>query len=238
MRGRKVLPMAIVYILVVSVILGVACIGNEVTSVLAARVPLPRSNTIVIDAGHGGEDGGAVSCTGHLESGYNLEISLKLRDLLHLLGYSTGMIRTEDTSVYKEGVTIAAKKVSDLKERVRMVNETENAILISIHQNTYSDSRYRGAQVFYGPKGESHALAEAMQRTFCETINPGSNRKIKKADGIYLMQHISCPGVLIECGFLSNYEEENMLLDPVYQQKICVVIGTVLSKSLKEARIT
>ena len=235
MRGRKVLPMAIVYILVVSVILGVACIGNEVTSVLAARVPLPRSNTIVIDAGHGGEDGGAVSCTGRLESGYNLEISLKLRDLLHLLGYRTGMIRTEDVSVYREGATIAAKKVSDLKERVRIVNETENAILISIHQNTFSDSRYYGAQVFYGPKGESHALAEAMQRTFCETINSGSNRKIKKADGIYLMQHIDCTGILVECGFLSNPQEEALLRSNDYQRKLVCVIGGTLSQFLTDA---
>lgn len=235
MRRRNVLPMAVIYILVVSMILGIACVGNKVTSVLAERVPVPRSNTIIIDAGHGGEDGGAVSCTGRLESTYNLEIALKLNDLLHLLGYRTRMIRTKDISIYREGNTIAAKKVSDLKERVRIVNETENAVLVSIHQNTFSDSRYRGAQVFYGPKGESQSLAEAMQCTFCSTVNPESNRKIKKADGIYLMQQIDCTGVLVECGFLSNPQEEALLRSHAYQLKLVCVIGCTLSRFLTDS---
>lgn len=235
MRRRNVLPMAVIYILVVSMILGIACVGNKVTSVLAERMPLPRHNTIVIDAGHGGEDGGAVSCTGGLESTYNLEIALKLNDLLHLLGYRTSMIRTKDISIYKEGNTIAAKKVSDLKERVRIVNETENAVLVSIHQNTFSDSRYRGAQVFYGPKGESQSLAEAMQCTFCSTVNPESNRKIKKADSIYLMQQVDCTGVLVECGFLSNPQEEALLRSHDYQLKLVSVIGGTLSQFLTES---
>lgn len=225
---RKYLPMVVIYILVVSVFLGIAWIGSEVTSVVAERVPLPRMNTIIIDAGHGGEDGGATSCSGRLESAYNLEIALKLRDLLHLMGYRTRMIRTTDESIYKEGSTIAAKKVSDLKERVRIVNETENGILVSIHQNTFSDSQYRGAQVFYGPKGESQTLADALQRAFCDTVNPGSNRKIKKADGIYLMQHVNCTGILVECGFLSNPQEDALLRTDIYQQKlVCVIAGTV-----------
>ena len=145
------------------------------------------------------------------------------------------MIRTRDESVYKEGNSIAAKKVSDLKERVRIVNETEDAILISIHQNTFSDSRYHGAQVFYGPKGESKTLAEEMQHAFCKTINPGSNRKIKKADGIYLMQHIDCTGILVECGFLSNPQEEALLRSKDYQQKLVCVIGGALSQFLTDS---
>lgn len=196
------------------------------------------ATTVIIDAGHGGEDGGAISCTGVPESQINLAIANTLNDFLHFLGHKTIMIRTTDTSIYTKGSTLSEKKVSDLKERVRIINETEQAILVSIHQNHYSDSRYSGAQTFYAPTDSSKELAQNIQNTFLNTINPNSHRQIKKADGIYLMEHISCPGVLIECGFLSNYEEENMLLDPVYQQKICVVIGTVLSKSLKEARIT
>ena len=234
MTGRKVLPMAVLYILVVCVFLGAAYIGSEVTSVLADRVPLSRFHTIVIDAGHGGEDGGAVSCTGRLESAYNLEIALKVRDLLHLLGYRTRMIRTADESIHKEGSTIAARKASDLKERVRIVNETEDAILLSIHQNTFPDSRYRGAQVFYGPKGESQNIAEAMQRSFCETINPGSNRQIKTADGIYLMQHIQCTGILVECGFLSNPQEDALLQSNDYQNKLTCVMAGALSQFLTD----
>ena len=204
------------------------------TTMVVQMQPVDRRYTMGIDAGPGGEDGGATSCSGKTESSYNLEIALKLRDLLQLLGYRTRMIRTIDESIYKEGITIAAKKVSDLKERVRIVNETEGAILVSIHQNTFSDGKYHGAQVFYGPKGESHAMAEAVQRALCDTVNPGSNRKIKKADGIYLMQHIDCTGILVECGFLSNPSEEALLRTEEYQRKLVCVIGGTLSQFLTD----
>lgn len=234
MKGRKIAVQIITYAVVIGLFAAATYWGSRAVSVLAQKIPLVRQNTIIIDAGHGGEDGGATSCTGKLESAFNLEIALKLNDLLHLLGYDTVMIRTTDCSVYTQGDTIAAKKVSDLKERVRIVNETENALLVSIHQNTFSDSRYSGAQVFYGPQGESQALAAALQTAFCETLNPGSNRKCKKADNVYLMQHIDCTGVLVECGFLSNPEEEAKLWDANYQQKICCVIAATVTEFLTE----
>ena len=189
-------------------------------------------HTVIIDAGHGGIDGGATSCTGVLESEINLRIAVRLNDLLHYLGYRTVMIRTTDTSVYTQGSTIAAQKVSDLKERVRIVNETDNAILISIHQNTFSDSRYNGAQVFYAENEDSRMIANALQANLTATVNQGSKRKIKKATGIYLMEHIACTGILIECGFLSNPEEEAKLRDPAYQQQLCCVIASTLSTDL------
>ena len=183
---------------------------------------------IVIDAGHGGVDGGATSCTGKLESAYNLEIALRLRDLCHLLGYPTRMIRTTDTSVYTKGNTIAAQKMSDLKERVRVVNESERNLLVSIHQNNFSDSRYSGAQVFYAGTEGSRELAEALQSALTKSLNPISKRKVKKAEGIYLMEHITNPGILVECGFLSNPEEEAKLNDPDYQKKLCCVIAATV----------
>ena len=185
---------------------------------------------MVIDAGHGGVDGGATSCTGKLESAYNLEIALRLRDLFHLLGYPTRMIRTTDTSIYTKGDTIAAQKMSDLKERVRIVNESENNILVSIHQNNFSDSKYSGAQVFYPDTEGSRELAEALQQKLVQTLNPGSNRKAKKAEGIYLMEHIENQGILVECGFLSNPEEEAKLADAEYQNKLCCVIAAVTAE--------
>ena len=232
MKWKNLGAMAVFYLLVMSIFISAAYLGSEVTSTLAERVPVEREHLIVIDPGHGGEDGGAISCTGKPESGYNLEIALGLRDLLQLLGYRTKMIRTEDRSVYTAGNTLAEKKISDLKQRVLLVNREENAILVSIHQNMFSDSLYHGAQVFYGPEGEGKALAEALQTAFCRTVNPGSSREIKKADGIYLMQHIDCTGVLVECGFLSNPEEEALLRTKAYQQKICCVIGSTLGTFL------
>jgi N-acetylmuramoyl-L-alanine amidase len=145
---------------------------------------------------------------------------------MHFLGIDTYMIRSDDISVYTTGDTIAAKKISDLKERVRIVNETENAMLISIHQNYYKDSRYSGAQVFYHADA---ALAKQLQSAFVDTLNAASRRKAKKGDGMYLLQNINCPAALIECGFLSNAQEEASLRTDVYQKKICCVIGCVVS---------
>ena len=136
------------YLLAVIVFVGIAQIGSEAVTAVKQNTPVPRRYCFVIDAGHGGIDGGATSCTGVLESALNLEIAKKLNDLMCFLGYDTVMIRTTDTSIYTKGETIAAQKVSDLKERVRIVNETENSVLISIHKNTFSDGRYGGAQVF------------------------------------------------------------------------------------------
>lgn len=218
-------------IIIMGFLIGIR-IGDRAVTVIAESRPIAWEHCIIIDAGHGGEDGGATSCTGKLESSFNLEIALRLNDLLHLLGYDTGMIRTTDTSIYTIGETIAQKKVSDLKERVRIVNETENALLLSIHQNNFSDGKYSGAQVFYAGTKGSEALAKQLQAVFVSTLNPGSNRQCKKSDGVYLMEHIGCTGVLIECGFLSNAEEEAKLRDPDYQRKLCCVIAATVSSYL------
>ena len=235
MKIRNYFALGLFYMLIIGIFISVTYLGSEVTSVVAQMIPMERDHTIVIDAGHGGLDGGATSCTRVLESKFNLDIALKLNDLFHLLGYKTVMIRTSDTSVYTDGETIAQKKVSDLKERVRIVNETENAVLVSIHQNTFSDSQYSGAQVFYGAEGGAQELAKALQTAFCQTVNTGSNRQCKKADGIYLMQHIDCTGILVECGFLSNPEEEAKLRTGTYQQKICCVIASSVGQFLSNA---
>lgn len=214
------------------VLLIVTLLGSKAVSVMADSVPLPNRHCIVIDAGHGGVDGGATSCTGVLESHLNLEISIRLNDLLRLLGYQTQMIRTEDISVYTKGDTIAAKKISDLRERVRIVNSTENAVLLSIHQNYFSDSRYSGAQVFYPKTQGSEIFAKDMQNKLVTSLNPGSNRQAKHISGVYLMEHIQCTAVLIECGFLSNPDEEEKLRCVQYQKKLCCVIAASVGSFL------
>lgn len=221
------------YLLAAIVCIGIAMWGSDSVTAAVQNTPVDREYTVVIDAGHGGIDGGATSCTGVLESQINLQIALRLNDLLRLLGMNTIMIRTTDTSVYTEGTTIAAQKVSDLKERVRICNETENAILVSIHQNIFPDSRYGGAQVFYAPTEGSQKLAGSLQAGFCSNLNPGSNRKPKCADSVFLLQNIRCTGVLVECGFLSNPEEEAKLRDAGYQQKLCCVIAGSLQEFLR-----
>lgn len=224
------------YLLVVVLFIGFAHGGSNAVTVIGENLPIERAHCVIIDAGHGGIDGGATSCTGVLESKLNLEIALRLEQLMHFLGLQTRMIRTTDTSVYTSGNTIASQKVSDLKERVRIVNETPGAILISVHQNTFSDSRYGGAQVFYPKAGESRLLAQSIQSHFVEALNPGSRRTAKPADGVYLMEHIQGPGVLIECGFLSNPEEEAKLRSEQYQKKICCIIASSVSSFILDGQ--
>ncbi|MBE6982749.1 MAG: cell wall hydrolase [Ruminococcaceae bacterium] len=226
------LSLAPVYILILGCYLFAGIGGSKAISVIAENAPLTERKRVMIDPGHGGMDGGATSCTGILESKINLEIALRVNDMMHLLGIDTVMTRTEDTSLHTQGNTIAAQKVSDLKERVRMTNEGKNTLLISIHQNHYTDSRYSGAQVFYAPNAESMDFAGQMQDAFVKTINLGSNRKSKRGEGIYLLQKTKIPAILVECGFLSNHTEESKLRSEVYQKKVAAVIAGVCSTYL------
>ena len=212
--------------------------GNKTITTISETTPSSTGVTVIIDAGHGGPDGGAVSLTGVYESNLNLQIALRLNDLMHLLGIRTHMIRTDDRTVATTGNTIAQKKFSDLKSRVKTVNLTENCLLLSIHQNIFPDSRYKGAQIFYSETTYSKEFAELMQEQFIKTINPESNRKCKPAKDIYLMDNINTTGILIECGFLSNQEEEMALRTDVYQKKICCVIAASTSLFLHKYAIT
>lgn len=223
------------YFTVIVLFLFGTILGNHTVATISEMIPMERMHRIVIDPGHGGEDGGAVSCTGKNESTFNLQIALRLDDLLHLIGYDTVMIRTTDTSVYTAGQTIAQKKVSDLKQRVRIVERTYNPVLVSIHQNTFPEGKYRGAQVFYSGSAGSEALAKQMQDLLVSSLNSGSSRKAKQGSGIYLLDKITVPGVLVECGFLSNRQEEALLGTADYQKRLCCVISACLAQFLASA---
>lgn len=198
-------------------------VGSAV-AVLGENAPEPP--TVVIDAGHGGEDGGAVSVSGVRESGLNLEIALRLNDMLRLLGQRTVMVRTQDISVHSpDAVSVSEKKVSDIRNRVALVNETPCALLVSIHQNQFPESKYRGAQVFYAATEGSEALAAALQDDLRTQVDPKNHRQCKAAQDIYLLSHIECTAVLVECGFLSNPQEEQLLRNGDYQKKLAAAIG-------------
>lgn len=233
MRMRSLINSLIpMYILIFIGMILVAAAGSQAYTAFSETAITDNRRTVIIDAGHGGVDGGATSCSGIPESQINLEIALRLNDLLQLLGMKTTMIRTTDCSVYTEGESIAAKKVSDLKNRVSTVNSNDNPLLISIHQNYYPDGQYHGAQVFYNVKEGSADFAKSLQTLFVNTLNPGSNRKAKKASGIYLMEKVNCTAVLVECGFISNLQEEQLLRDAVYQKKLCCVVAAGCSTYL------
>ena len=219
--------------IVLAAVILISVYGSQTVITINRNLPVSERKTVIIDAGHGDPDGGATSCTGALESDINLDISQRLNDLCRFLGLHTIMTRTSEQSVYTDGNTIAQKKLSDLKNRVKLVNETEDAILISIHQNHFFEDQYSGAQVFYSNRDESQLLAKQLQSELIRCVNPQSNRKAKKSTGVYLMEHINCPGVLVECGFLSNREEEANLRSAEYQKKLCCVIASVCSNFLR-----
>lgn len=231
-KKKRQIMLIPIYATILCAVLTIALLGSKSVSVFVENSPVNGRKCVIIDAGHGGIDGGAISCSGATESTINLQIALRLDDLMHLIGIHTVMIRTTDESMHTQGQTIAAKKISDLKQRVNIVNNTANAILVSIHQNHFTDSRYSGAQIFYSGTEESDVLAQSLQSLFVHTLNPGSKRSAKKATGIYLMRNIQCTAVLVECGFLSNPAEEVKLRSEDYQKKICCVLAAGVSSYL------
>ncbi len=182
---------------------------------------------LVLDAGHGGEDGGASTAGGEKESQINLAIVRKTESLMAFLGVETYLTREEDISLHDSGVqTIREKKVSDLKNRVKMINSFPNAMLMSIHQNHFTDSRYSGAQVFYTSRDISRQWGECAQSVLRNTLDLGNDREAKPIpDNIYLFSHVNCPAILVECGFLSNGEEASLLLTDSHQRKLAMALA-------------
>ena len=183
---------------------------------------------VIIDPGHGGEDGGAVSTDGAVkESGLNLSIALRVEDLMRFLGQATAMTRREDVSIHSpESRTAREKKVSDLHNRVALVNSREGALLLSIHQNSLPSSTVtHGAQVFWNRKDGAEELAQSVQDALNIAANAENEKKTKAIPAtIYLMKNINVPGILVECGFLSNKEETALLQQPDYQVRLATAI--------------
>jgi len=215
------------YLCIILAAVTITVLGSEfflaVPAMTAAQDPDP---VIVIDAGHGGEDGGAVSTSGVKECDLNLQIAARVHAILCLIGQNSSMLRTADISLHSEGAdSIAQKKASDLQNRAASVNSLYQPILISIHQNMFSESKYRGAQVFYAPTSGSREFAESMQETLRSSLDPDNRRQPKPADAVYLMNHVHCPAILIECGFLSNQNELKLLCSADYQKQLSIAIS-------------
>lgn len=196
------------------------------TSVFGAAA-IGEGPTVVVDAGHGGEDGGAVAADGTVESGLNLAIALRVRDLLAFAGVNTVMTRTEDAAIYDDSAsTLREKKVSDLKNRAELVNATENAVLLSIHQNSLPSSPVtHGAQAFFNGAEGAAPLATSVQEALNQAVNT-EKAKNPAAIGssVYLMKNITAPGVLVECGFLTNEREAAQLKSEAYQLRLAAAI--------------
>ncbi len=192
--------------------------------------------TLILDAGHGGEDGGASTAAGEKESDINLAIVLKTQSLMAFLGAEPQLTRDTDISIHSdEAKTIRQKKVSDLKNRVAMVESIPNALLISVHQNHFTDPRYSGSQVFYNSDDVSRQWGEDTQEVLQQVLDSDNVREAKPvSDGIYLFDHISCPAILVECGFLSNGEEAALLRTDAYQRKIAIALAGTYFNELQK----
>lgn len=182
---------------------------------------------IIIDAGHGGKDGGAVAPDGTQEQYLNLSIALKMNDYLIKKGYKTLLIRDDNNSIHDVNAnTIKEQKVSDIRNRLRISENHKNSLYISVHQNYFTESKYSGTQVFYSPNNpESEVLASFVQKSVVKSLQPDNTRQIKKCDkSVYLMFKTNAVAILAECGFLSNPEELDKLKNEDYQQKIAQAI--------------
>ena len=198
-------------------------------------MPEEETPVIILDAGHGGIDGGCSSVNGVPEKGINLNILLCLRDLLETEGFSVEVTRDTDTSIHDEGIEgIANQKSSDMDNRLALFNQYENAICISIHQNQFTDAAYSGAQMFYSDNvSGSSTLAQIMQDAFVTQLQPENTREIKLCgEELYLCYFSENPTVMIECGFLSNPDEAALLETEDYQQKVAFTIFSGLNQYL------
>lgn len=227
---------------VLFLILGSLGFGTVIVSKkLAVDAASTKVNqTVIIDAGHGGPDGGTSADDGTLEKNLNLQIAIKLNESLSSMGIKTVMIRTEDISVHDASAnTIRQKKVSDLKNRLKIINETDNSIFVSIHQNHFSDSRYSGTQVFYSKNNpQSSVLADCIRQSVISDLQKENTRETKPSGtDIYLLYHAESPAVMVECGFLSNINESKNLKNENYQKELAFVLALGISdylNSLKE----
>ncbi len=190
--------------------------------VSVAATEAPR---ILIDPGHGGADGGAEAADGTLEKTLNLAVSRTLCDLLTVMGYTVQTTRDQDVMLNTEGSTLRERKVSDMRNRLALVEESD--LTVSIHQNKFTQSQYYGTQIFYSPNTpDSKLLAESVRSQVVGMLQPHNTRELKRGTSdVYLLHHAKKPMILVECGFLSNAAELAKLKDPTYQRHMAFAVA-------------
>lgn len=217
-------------------VLAISGIAKNAENSESAMAGADEKQIVIIDPGHGGPDGGGVGVNGIIEKDINLNISKYLGSLLTLNGYEVVYTRNEDVSIYDEGVTgLRNQKVSDMENRLEIIEQYPDSIFFSIHQNQYTDSAYFGAQMFYTTNNSSNfRLATIMQEKFAG-LQPGNDRDVKLIDnGLYLFKDTKQPALLIECGFLSNPNDAANLNNSEYQKKVAFTIYSGLTEYLSE----
>lgn len=210
-------------------------IRQAASSRVATEKAGKKKPCVVIDAGHGGIDPGKVGVDGSLEKDINLKIAKKLALFFAAADVDVTLTREDDAGLYD--AQASNKKVQDMKNRVALIEEKQPALTVSIHQNSYHEEYVHGAQVFYfAGSEESREIAERIQQTLAEQVDPDNARQAKANDSYYLLKKTSSPIVIVECGFLSNYEETQKLSSEAYQEKLAWAIHLAVLNYLNAAR--
>ena len=199
-------------------------------AVVSVQMNFPK--LILIDPGHGEDDPGMIGVDGLEEKGINLAISLLLKSELETRGYSVAMTRETDKGLYDASAN--NKKAQDMQRRIAMIGEKSPVLSVSIHQNSYPDPAIKGAQVFYYTSSvEGKQLAKRLQERLVKGLDPQNHRQAKANDSYYLLKKTACSIVIVECGFLSNPQEEALLTDSVYQERVAWNIFMGIMQELK-----
>lgn len=202
-------------------VFGFAFISDKKEIVPTVTLPV-SGKTIVIDAGHGKPDEGAQSNSGTTEAETNLKIAIKLQNLLEQSGSSVILTRSDENAIYDlDAKTLKQKKISDIHNRVKIGNESSADIFVSIHLNKIPQQQYDGWQTFYNAESaEGQKLAVSIQNNLNDAIQKENNRVAKTIDNVYIIKHVEIPTTIVECGFLSNPDEEKLLLEDEYQNRL------------------
>ena len=232
--GKKsIIAIITAFLIILSAMLYLTFMANF-SAAEASSMPITQK-TVIVDAGHGGDDGGAIGIDGTVEKDINLDIALKLEKILKFYGFNVIMTRTQDVMTCAVGLdSLRKRKISDIHNRFELMRKNPDAIFISVHQNKFEDSSQHGTQVFYSGNDErSKELAEAIQTSVTLTLQRKNDRVVKKSgSGIYLLYHAKIPAVLVECGFISNSDEVKKLKDESYRMKLAILIADGLLKYL------
>ena len=211
----------ITILIVFFLVFGVTFLNDKKEGVPTVSLPV-SGKTVVIDAGHGKPDEGAQSSRGTTEAETNLKIALKLQNLVEQSGSSVILTRSDENAIYDlDAKTLKQKKISDIHNRVKIGNESSADIFVSIHLNKIPQQQYDGWQTFYNAQNQDgQKLAVAIQNNLNKAIQKENNRVAKSIDNIYIVKHVEIPTTIVECGFLSNPDEEKKLLEDEYQNRL------------------
>lgn len=218
--GYTVLILFLLFVLSMITLCGTICIMTQ--SRLTHSMKLKSTNTIVLDCGHGGPDGGAVGADGTAEKDINLALGFQIKELLEMNGYHVVMTRTKDAFICDDHTaSLREQNVSDLHNRLSIAQQYANSVFISLHMNNFGQTQYWGSQLFYGPKNEnSLSLAECIRERLLANVQEGNQRPIKEMDkSVYIIYNAPNPALLLECGFMSNVQELNKFKTVEYRSK-------------------